>query len=136
VMVAMKISSKSLSRQGARMEFLVPNYGFWWWRRSGSLSGKNVVSPILSRQGIYVGERGGQEDAWGLLTPGWRGQGWAAPPMRDSPSSLFSLLSSGSVGLLVKYNFWWFFLNFYWKLNFCTKTRHQSNSAENSVSPC
>jgi hypothetical protein len=28
VMVAMKISSKSLSRQGARMEFLVPNYGF------------------------------------------------------------------------------------------------------------
>jgi hypothetical protein len=28
VMMVMKISSKSLSRQGARMEFLVPNRGF------------------------------------------------------------------------------------------------------------
>jgi hypothetical protein len=28
VMMAMKISSKSLSRQGARTEFLVPNRGF------------------------------------------------------------------------------------------------------------
>jgi hypothetical protein len=42
VMMVMKISSKSPSRQGARMEFLVPNRGFWWWRRSGSLSGKNT----------------------------------------------------------------------------------------------
>jgi hypothetical protein len=117
-MVAMKISSKFLSRQGARTEFLVLNHGFWWWRRSGSLSGKNAVSPILSRQGVYVGEREGREDAWGLLTPGWRDQ------VREGPSSLLSVSSSGSVGLLVKYDFWWFFLNFYWKLNFCTKTRH------------
>jgi hypothetical protein len=28
VMMMIKISSKSLSRQGARMEFLVPNHGF------------------------------------------------------------------------------------------------------------
>jgi hypothetical protein len=28
VMMVMKISSKSLSRQGASMEFLVPNRGF------------------------------------------------------------------------------------------------------------
>jgi hypothetical protein len=28
VMMVMKIFSKSLSRQGARMEFLVPNRGF------------------------------------------------------------------------------------------------------------
>jgi hypothetical protein len=28
VMMVMKISSKSLSRQSARMEFLVPNHGF------------------------------------------------------------------------------------------------------------
>jgi hypothetical protein len=40
VMMVIKISSKSLSRQGARMEFLVSNHGFWWWRRSGSLSEK------------------------------------------------------------------------------------------------
>jgi hypothetical protein len=30
VMMVMKISSKSPSRQGARTEFLVPNRGFWW----------------------------------------------------------------------------------------------------------
>jgi hypothetical protein len=62
--------------------------------------------------------------------------GLAAPPVRVGPSSLSSVSSFGSVGLLVKYDFWWFFPNFYWKLDFCTKTRHQSNSAENSVSPC
>ena len=136
VMVVMKISSKSPSRQGARTEFLVPNRGFWWRRRSGSLSRKNAVSPIISRQGVYVRERGGREEAWGHLTQGWRGQGWATPPPCDGSSSHFSLRSSGSMGLLVKYDFSWFFPNFYWKLNFCTKTRHQSNSAENSVSPC
>jgi hypothetical protein len=38
--------------------------------------------------------------------------------------------SSGKIGFLM------IFPNFYWKLDFCTKTRHQSNSAENSVSPC
>jgi hypothetical protein len=38
--------------------------------------------------------------------------------------------SSGGIG------FCNIFLVFYWKLDFCTKTRHQGNSAENSVSPC
>jgi hypothetical protein len=42
VMMMAMISSKSLSRQGARTEFLVPNHGFWWWRHSGTLSGKNA----------------------------------------------------------------------------------------------
>jgi hypothetical protein len=40
VMMMAMISSNSMSRQGARMEFLVPNWGFWWWRHSGTLSGK------------------------------------------------------------------------------------------------
>jgi hypothetical protein len=47
-MMMMMISSKSPSRQGARTEFLVPNRGFWWWRWSGTLSGKNAEPPILS----------------------------------------------------------------------------------------
>jgi hypothetical protein len=135
VVMVMKISSESPSRQGARTEFLVSNCGFWWWRRSESLSGKNTVSLILTHQRVYVGERGGREGSWGPLTQGWRDQGWAAPPMCDSPSSLVSVSYSGSVGLLVKYDFWWYFPNFYWKLNFCTKMRHQSNSAKNSISP-
>jgi hypothetical protein len=42
VMMMAMISSKSPSRQGARTEFLVPNHGFWWWRRSGTQSGKNA----------------------------------------------------------------------------------------------
>jgi hypothetical protein len=84
------------------MKFLVPNRGFWWRRRSGSLSRKNAVSPILLCQEVYVGERGGREGCWGLLMPGRRGQGWAAPPVCEGPSSLLSILSSGSVGLLVK----------------------------------
>jgi hypothetical protein len=45
VMMMATISSNTPSRQGARTEFLVPNRGFWWWRRSGTLSGKNVKKP-------------------------------------------------------------------------------------------
>jgi hypothetical protein len=45
MMMAM-ISSKSSSRQDAKTEFLVPNRGFWWWRRSGTLSGKNT-KPVV-----------------------------------------------------------------------------------------
>jgi hypothetical protein len=62
VMIMMMISSKSLSRQGARTEFLVPNRGFWWWRRSGTLSGKNAEPPIFSGQRVYVGGRRGRRD--------------------------------------------------------------------------
>jgi hypothetical protein len=107
VMMAMKISSKSPSRQGARMEFLVPNRSFWWWRHSGSLSGKNVKPPIVSGRRVYVGERRAQGGGWGGLTTPWRGQSWAAPapPGGESGSQPLSVSSSGSVGLLVKYEF-------------------------------
>jgi hypothetical protein len=44
VMMMAMISSKSLSRQSARMEFLVPNRGFWWWRRSVIRHGVDDVS--------------------------------------------------------------------------------------------
>jgi hypothetical protein len=63
VMMMVMISSKSPSRQGAIMEFLVPNRGFWWWRRNGTLSGKNVEPSILSGQKVYVGGRKGRGDA-------------------------------------------------------------------------
>jgi hypothetical protein len=80
VMMVMKISSKSPSRQGARMEILVPNRSFRWWRRSGSLSGKNTKPLFLSGQRVYVGIRRGQGDGRGGHITGGRGQGWAAPP--------------------------------------------------------
>jgi hypothetical protein len=59
VMMMVMISSKSPSRQGARMEFLVPNRGFWWWRHSGTLFGKNAEPPMFSSQRVYVGRRRG-----------------------------------------------------------------------------
>jgi hypothetical protein len=132
----MKISYKSLSRQGARTKFLVPNHDFWWWRRSGSLSVKNAESPLLSGQRVYVGGMRGRGDGRGGHTTGGRDQAWAAPlvvwwPPSPSPSRL-----------LAPWVFWWnrifviFFQIFTRKLDFCTKTRHRSNSAENSVSPC
>jgi hypothetical protein len=72
-LMMMMISSKSPSRQGARIEFLVPNRGFWWWRCSGTLSGKNAKPSILSGQKVYVGRRRGRGDAWGGHTTLWRG---------------------------------------------------------------
>jgi hypothetical protein len=54
---------------------------------------------------------------------------WGAlePPLRP----VFWLRgSSGEIGFLM------IFSKFLLKVDFCTKTRHQSNSAENSVSPC
>jgi hypothetical protein len=90
VMMVMKISSKSPSRQGARMEFLVPNRGFWWWRCSGSLSGKNAKPLLLSGQRVYVGGRRGRGDGQGGLTTG-------------EPRPLPPFVSpSGFVGLLAK----------------------------------
>jgi hypothetical protein len=65
VMMMVMISSKPPSRQGARMEFLVPNHSFWWWRCSRTLSEKNAKPPTLSGQRVYVGGRRGRGDAWG-----------------------------------------------------------------------
>jgi hypothetical protein len=92
VMMVMKISSKSPSRQGARTEFLVLNHGFWWWWRSGSLSGKNAEPPMFSGQRVSVSGRRGRGDGQGGLWWGRCGQGWAAPPGGEPrpqpPSSL------------------------------------------------
>jgi hypothetical protein len=55
VMMMAMISSNSPSRQGARMEFQVPNWGFWWWRRNGTLSRKTSKNPSVFRLGtLYM----------------------------------------------------------------------------------
>jgi hypothetical protein len=51
VMMIAMISSNFPSWQGVRTEFLVPNWGFWWWRRSGTLSGKTSKPPSIFRLG-------------------------------------------------------------------------------------
>jgi hypothetical protein len=102
VMMMTMISSNSPSRQGARTEFLVLNRGFWWWRRSGTLSGKNVEPPLFSGQRPYVGERRARGSGRGGHTTTWRGLAWPAPPGFVGPSWLFSVSSSSSVSLLVK----------------------------------
>jgi hypothetical protein len=55
VMMMAMISSNSPSGQGARTKFLVLNHGFWWWRRSGTLFGKNAEPPLFLGQRLYVG---------------------------------------------------------------------------------
>jgi hypothetical protein len=52
------------------------------------------------------------------------------------PLVVASVSYSCLVGLLVKYDFCSIFWDFSWKLDFYTKTRHQGNSAENSISLC
>jgi hypothetical protein len=98
VMMMAMISSQSPSRWGARTEFLILNRDFWWWRRSGTLSGKNTEPPILSGQKVYVGRRRGRG---GLTTPR-HGLAWPAPPGGVSPSWPPSVSYSGSMCLLVK----------------------------------
>jgi hypothetical protein len=102
VMMMAMISSKSPSRQGARMEFLVLNRGFWWWQHNGTLSGKNAEPPMFSGHRVYVGGRRGQGDGWGSHTTPWPGLAWPAPPGAMSPSSPLSVSYSGFVCLLVK----------------------------------
>jgi hypothetical protein len=102
VTMMVMISSKSSSRQGARTEFLVLNRGFWWWRCSGTLSGKNANPPMFSSQRVYVGGRRGRGVAWGGHTTPWRGLAWPAPPGGVCPLWPLSVSYSGSVCLLVK----------------------------------
>jgi hypothetical protein len=85
------ISSNSLSQQGARTEFLVPNRGLWWWRRIGTLSGKTSNPSLFSGQGLFVA-KGGLEAVAKMATPPL-GAVWPSPrgqvvwaPRGSSPS--------------------------------------------------
>jgi hypothetical protein len=49
VMMMAMISSNSPSRQGARMEFLVLNRDFWWWRCNRTLIWEKCQTPSVFR---------------------------------------------------------------------------------------
>src|SRR3954463_14806966 len=69
VMTMAMISPNSPSRQGARTEFLDPNLGFWWRRRSGTLSRKLSNPPqFLGRKATYR-RRGRPKGCLGWLHP-------------------------------------------------------------------
>jgi hypothetical protein len=102
VMMMVMISSNSPSRQGARTEFLIPNWGFWWWRRSRTLSRKMSNPPLFLGQGLYVCERRARGGGRGGHTTPRRSLGWPARPGGVGPLWPVSVSSSGSVSLLVK----------------------------------
>jgi hypothetical protein len=115
------ISSNTPSRQGAIMEFLVPNCGFWWWQRSGTLSGKNTKPLIFFRSEDICRRKEGSRLwlrrphhplAWPGLAHATR---WCGPLV--APLCLIFLLreSSGKIGAL------WYFLGFFLKVGFLHK---------------
>jgi hypothetical protein len=126
VVMVMNISSKSLSQQGARTEFLVPNHGFWWWQHSESLSGKKNAE-CRRKEGSRRWPRR-PHNRW--ARPGLGRAPWLWSQATDSLCLSFWLRgSSGKIGFLQ------YFLGFLLKVGFLHKKRHPSNSAENSVSP-
>jgi hypothetical protein len=121
VMMVMKISSKSPSRQGARTEFLVSNRDFWWQQCNKSLSRKNAEPPLLSGQRVYVGGRRGRGDGWGGHTTGGRGQAWATPPWLCAQATASFCLSFLLRGFSGKIGFLQYFLEFFLKVGFLHK---------------
>jgi hypothetical protein len=121
VMMMAMITSKSLSRQGARMNFLVPNRGFWWWRHSGTLSMKNAKPPMFSGQRVYVGGRRGRGDGWGGHTTPWcglaRATRWCEPLVAPLHLVFWLRVSSGKIGILQ------YFLGFFLKVEFLHKNK-------------
>jgi hypothetical protein len=66
-----------------------------------------------------------------LVQPGLaRTTRWCGPHVAPLRLILCLRVSSGKIGYLQ------YFQGFFLKLDICTKTRHQGNSAENSVSLC
>ena len=136
VMMMAMISSNCPSRQGARTEFLIPEIGFSVAAELWSVSGKSVDPPevfrseaLSSPKGSVGGHTGWPHHPWARPRPN-RALGACGAPV---PPLRFVFWLRGSSG---KIEFLEFFWNFPKTLTFCTKTRHQGNSAENSVSPC
>ena len=136
VMMMAMISSNSPSRQGARTEFLIPEIGFSMAAELWKVSGKSVDPPEVFRSEALSSPKG----SVGGHT-GWPHHPWARPRANRALGACgapvhplrFVFWLRGSSG---KIEFLEFFWNFPETLTFCTKTRHQGNSAENSVSPC
>jgi hypothetical protein len=108
-------------RQGAKMEFLVPNYGFWRWRYIRPISGKNTEPLMFLGQKAYVGGRRGRDDGRGGLTTPWRGLACATrghEPLVAPLRLVFWLhVSSGKIGILQ------YFLGFFPKVRFLHKNK-------------
>jgi hypothetical protein len=119
VMMMAMISSNTPFRQGARTEFLILNRGFWWWRRSRTLSGKNAEPPMFSGQRLYVGKRRARGDGWGGHTIPWRGLAhatrWCGPLVAPLHLLFWLCESSGKIGTLR------YFLGFFLKVGFLYK---------------
>jgi hypothetical protein len=123
VMMMVMISSKSPSWQGARTDFLVLNHGFWWWRRSRTLSGKNVESPNVFRSEGICRQKEGSRQHLGrphqpLARPGLaRATRWCVPPVAPLRLVLWLRMSYGKVGTLR------YFLGFFPKVRFLHKNK-------------
>jgi hypothetical protein len=66
---------------------------------------KRQKPQIFSGQRVYVGGRGTRGNGWGGHTTPWRGLTWPVPPSGVVPSWPISVSYSGSVCLLIKYDF-------------------------------
>ena len=136
VMMMAMISSNSPSRRSARTEFLVPEIGFSMAAELWKVSGKSVDPPpkflgqrlFVVRRGALGATQGGPHHPWARQGP-TRALGACGAPVHP-PRFIFWLRGSSR-----KIEFLEFFWNFPETLTFCTKTRHQGNSAEYSVSP-
>ena len=136
VMMMVMISSNSLSRQGARTEFLVAETESLSLAVKRNSSLENIEPPDVFRSQAICSPKERSRGARRRPHHPRHGLACPVPGPGVGPPWVFSAPSSGSVGLRVKYEFWDIFWNFPQKLDFCTKTRHQSNSPENIVSPC
>jgi hypothetical protein len=123
VMMMAMISSKSPSRQGAKMEFLVPNRGFWWWQCSRTLFGKNAKPPMFLGQRVYAGGRRGSR-RWPrrphhpLAQPSLAHATRGCEPLMAPLRLVFWLrVSSGKIGILL------YFLGFFLKVGFLHKNK-------------
>jgi hypothetical protein len=137
VMTMVMISSESPSRQGARTELLIPGIEIAAAAERGCVS-RNMVEPpsIFRSRAIYSpkGSVGGR--------PRWPRHTWARPHPQPRPAMAWLPGVASPTPLLAPWVFRWnmtiaiVFGVFLESWLFCTKRRHQGNSAENSVSPC
>jgi hypothetical protein len=121
VMMMAMISSKSPSRQGVITDFLVPNRGFCWWRRSGTLSGKTSnPRDVFRSKAICMRKEGSRR--WlrrphhPLARPGLaRAIRWCGPLVAPLRLVFWLRESSGKIGTLP------YFLGFFLKVGFLHK---------------
>jgi hypothetical protein len=121
VMMMAMISPNSPSRQGARIVFLVPNQGFWWWRHSGTLSKKMSNPPDVFRSRTLCRRKeGSRRWLWwphhSLARPRVaRAARWCGPLVAHLRLVFYLHESSGKIGALQ------YFLRIFLKVGFLHK---------------